>query len=117
MLTDFFEVEIKLSQLFSIVGISMIPILLDDYFFWTNLICYVPNATILSVEDFMEIEYLGGLKINDFQYINSACWIISYIIMIINLIRRKIPYVVVFVSTMTPIFFVFITLKILSFFY
>ena len=117
MLTDFFEVEIKLSQLFSIVGISMIPILLDDYFFWTNLICYVPNATILSVEDFMEIEYLGGLKINDFQYINSACWIISYIIMIINLIRKKIPYVVVFVSTMTPIFFVFITLKILSFFY
>lgn len=114
MLTDFFDEKISLSLLFSIIGIAMIPILLDDYFLWGNLIYYVSRANVKSVDDFMDIEYFAGLKITDFQMVNSICWGLSYMVVIISLIVNKISYRKAFISVILPTLILIVTYKILS---
>lgn len=114
MLTDFFDEKISLSLLFSIIGIAMIPILLDDYFLWGNLIYYVSRANVKSVDDFMDIEYFAGLKITDFQMVNSICWGLSYMVVIISLIVNKISYRKAFISVILPTLILIVTYKIIS---
>ena len=114
MLTDFFDEKISLSLLFSIIGMAMIPLLLDDYFLWGNLIYYVSSEDVKSVKDFIDIEYFAGLKIADFQILNSICWGVAYLIIIIGLVVNKISYSKAFVSVILPTLILIVTYKILS---
>lgn len=109
LLSDFFEEKIKFAHIFSIVGIAMIPILLDNYFFWINLISYAANSSIRTINDFMNIRYYGNLTITNFETINTICWILVYMIIITRLYALKIKFYKAAVATILPTLVLIIT--------
>lgn len=115
LLTDFFDIRINMSDTFCVVGIAMTPILLDDYFLWFNLITYTSNINISSYKEFMDIEYFAGLKIQDFQAINTYCWIGVYLIIFASLVLHKISFFKAIISTILPSGVLILSYKCISF--
>ncbi|MDE6227593.1 MAG: hypothetical protein K2M63_08770 [Muribaculaceae bacterium] len=102
MLNDVFDIKMSSKSMIQIVGIAFIPMVIYYYFFWYNLIQYCDAYTVKKIEDFTNMVYMWGLRLNDFSLINLLCWIYMYIYIIYELIRRKVKVVPAMVSTLMP---------------
>lgn len=73
MVNTFFEMQIKRTELFYIVGVSLTPFLLYQYFFWYNIIEYCHSNIINTAQDFYNIKYFFNLSFYDINFIGTIC--------------------------------------------
>ena len=106
MFNSFFEEHISKRSLISIIGISYTPMLIYQYVFWFNLILYCKVGEITSIEEFVNMKYILGLCLQDFQFINLVCWGIIYLIIILFYIFKDINVFKVLFSMLFPSFIV-----------
>lgn len=102
MLIDFFEERISKADLWLMVGIGLTPMLIEDYFFWFNMIYYADVNTIHTEEDFLNLKYSFNLSISDFRTLNLFCWCLLYLIMNLFLYIKSYPLHKVLLSTLLP---------------
>lgn len=62
MMNIVFEEHIKALDLYSILGLSFLPMLLYEYFFWYNLIIYGKQTIEYSTEGINNMKFLFGLE-------------------------------------------------------
>ncbi len=80
--------------------------LIYQYVFWFNLILYCKVGEITSIEEFVNMKYILGLRLQDFQFINLVCWGIIYLIIILFYIFKDINVFKVLFSMLFPSFIV-----------
>ena len=79
MMYYFFDEMISKRKLYISIGTCFLPVLIYQYFFWCNLIYYCDYNTIKTVDDFLNVSFLFGLKLEDFEIISNFCWGILYL--------------------------------------
>lgn len=88
MINDVFEQGVCKFTLFKLIGISYLPMLIYQYFFWFNLIFYCNGDKIKSVDDFLSTKFVFGLQLSDFEFINLVCWGLIFLITILYLLYK-----------------------------
>ncbi len=88
MINDVFEQRVGKFTLLKLIGISYLPMLIYQYFFWFNLIYYCNGDKIKSVDDFLSTKFMFGLQLNDFEFINLVCWGLIFLITILYLLYK-----------------------------
>lgn len=109
MLVDIFDEQISKTNLWLMIGIGLTPMLIEDYFYWFNLIYYADANTIRTIEDFLNLKYSFNLSISDFKTLNIFCWCLLYLTMILFLYIKSYPLYKVLLSTLLPSIFVILT--------
>lgn len=89
MINDVFEQGVCKFTLFKLIGISYLPMLIYQYFFWFNLIFYCNGDKIKSVDDFLSTKFVFGLQLSDFEFINLVCWGLIFLITILYLLYKN----------------------------
>ena len=88
MINDVFEQGVGKFTLLKLIGISYLPMLVYQYFFWLNLIFYCNEDKIKSAEDFLSTKSVFGLQLSDFEFINLVCWGLIFLITILYLLYK-----------------------------
>lgn len=88
MINDVFEQGVGKFTLLKLIGISYLPMLIYQYFFWFNLIFYCNGDKIKSAEDFLSTKFVFGLQLSDFEFINLVCWGLVFLITILYLLYK-----------------------------
>lgn len=112
MLNDFFGENVKKETLLNILGVSFIPMLAHQYFFWYNILSYCNTANIKRIQDLANMKFMFDLTLESFEYINLLCWGLVYLIPILYFIYKDMNVFSTFISFLIPssltIFFYFI---------
>ena len=114
LLNDFFEEHVEKAELIKIIGIAYMPMLIYQYFFWFNILSYCTTEKIKTVSDFLNMTYIFGLQMNDFEFINTVCWGVIYLIIIIYLFFHNVKILSSLVSVLLPSTIALITYYIIS---
>ena len=115
LLNDFFEEHVEKAELIKIIGIAYMPMLIYQYFFWFNILSYCTTEKIKTVSDFLNMTYIFGLQMNDFEFINTVCWGVIYLIIIIYLFFHNVKILSSLVSVLLPSTIALITYYIISY--
>ena len=104
MFNDLFGEEIEKYVLLKILGISFIPMLIYQYFFWFNILIYCNTISIKEVSDFVNMTFMYGLTLEDFGFINLICWGCVYLVPVVYFIYKEVNFVSTIVSFLLPSF-------------
>lgn len=104
MFNALFGEEIEKYVLLKILGISFIPMLIYQYFFWFNILIYCNTISIKEVSDFINMTFMYGLTLEDFGFINLICWGIVYLVPVVYFIYKEVNFVSTIVSFLLPSF-------------
>ncbi|ERK39114.1 hypothetical protein HMPREF9135_1156 [Segatella baroniae F0067] len=102
MLNDFFGENIDKKKLIKIIGLSYLPMLIYQYYFWFNILFYCNTDKIKSASEFLSMTFMFDLQLSDFEFINTVCWGFIYLYIIIYLIYHDVNILAVLVSVLFP---------------
>lgn len=102
LINDFFDQKVSKIFLLKVIGFAYIPMLIEQYFLWYNLLTYWGNQNIIEGKDFLLTSFAFGFSIKDLEFINTVCWGIIYLVTIICLIIKDVNVIAVIVSVLLP---------------
>ena len=102
ILNNLFCEKIEKTLLFNIIGISYIPMLIYQYVLWYNIVTYCSTSNIKSIDTFVNMKFMYGLTLKDFEYVNLICWGLIYLIPIIILIYKGSRIIPIFIAFILP---------------
>lgn len=102
MMNTIFEEKIDRMDLFFIIGVALVPFLIYQYFFWYNISTYCNAALVKTPDDYYSIKFLFNLSFSDINFMGKSCWLLLYLIIIIQLYFKKKSLYKVLISVILP---------------
>lgn len=104
----FYDEKVSRNDLFFFIGIAYIPVLLNQYFFWYNLVTYCAPNLVSSIDEIETTRFISGFSLNQILSFGKISWIACYLIMIWRFYCLEIKLYKILISVLFPSFLVVI---------